>query len=226
MVGDFGDKVSKKIFGKKLKLPRVLDYPLRSLKYLLLLFFASSIFAMSAFSLKSFLDAPYNIMSDVKMYYFFAEISQFSLLVIGALFLLSIIIRNFWCRYLCPYGALLGVFSLLSFNKIKRNTETCTDCKACTMVCPSKIKVHTSKTVISDECVSCMQCIDVCAEPNTLELKTVVGKKRFDKKYVGYTILVIYFIILGIGVATGNWQNKITQKEYLELYPEVNSLDH
>ncbi len=110
MIGDFGDKVAKKLFGRKLSLPKFLDYPLRSLKYLILLFFAYAIFTMSALSLQAFLDAPYNIMSDVKMYYFFAKISQFSLLVIGALFLLSIVIRNFWCRYLCPYGALLGIF--------------------------------------------------------------------------------------------------------------------
>ncbi len=226
LIGDFGEKISKKIFRRKLLLPKYLDYPLRSLKYLILLFFVYAIIGMTAIMLKSFLDAPYNIMSDVKMYDFFAKISQFSLIVIGSLFLLSIIVRNFWCRYLCPYGALLGIFSLISFNKIKRNTETCTDCKACTTVCPSRINIHKVKTVISEECVSCIQCIDACAVPNTLELKTVIAKKRFDKKYIGYTILAIYFIILGIGVATNHWQNNVSKETYLKLYPERNSFDH
>ena len=226
MIGDFGEKVQKKLFKRKLVLPKFLDYPLRSLKYLLLLFFVYAVFGMSASGLQYFLDAPYNIMSDVKMYEFFAKISQFSLIVIASLFLLSIVIRNFWCRYLCPYGALLGIFSLLSFNKIKRNRDTCTDCKACTLVCPSNIKVHKYKTVVSDECVSCMQCVDACPVPDTLDLKTSIGKKKFDKKYIGFTILIVYFTILGIGIATNNWENNILREKYLELYPDRNSFDH
>jgi polyferredoxin len=226
MIGDFGEKIQKKIFGRKLVIPRFLDYPLRSLKYLILLFFVFAVIGMSTISLRAFLDAPYNIMSDVKMYYFFAKISQFSLIVVGSLFLLSIVIRNFWCRYLCPYGAFLGIFSLISFNKIKRNTDSCTDCTLCTKVCPSNIKVHKMQTVISDECVSCLKCIDVCPVQDTLDLKTSIGKKKFNKKYVGFTIIIIYFVILGIGVVTNNWENNVTKEKYLELYPNLNSLDH
>ncbi|MCF6269315.1 MAG: 4Fe-4S binding protein [Melioribacteraceae bacterium] len=226
LIGDFGAKIQKKLFKRNLVLPKFLDYPLRSLKYLLLLFFVDAILRMSAMSLQYFLDAPYNVMSDVKMYEFFAEISQFSLIVIASLFLLSIVIRNFWCRYLCPYGALLGISSLLSFTKIKRNKETCTDCKACTIVCPSNIKVHKIETVISDECVACLQCVDSCPVPDSLELRAAIGKKKFNKKYVGLAILLIYFIILGVGVATDNWQNNISKEKYLELYPYRDSFDH
>ena len=226
MIGDFGEKIQKKLFGKKIVLPKFLDYPLRSLKYLILLFFVYAIIGMSSVAIQSFLDAPYNIMSDIKMYEFFAKISQFALIVIASLFILSIIIRNFWCRYLCPYGALLGFFSLLSFNKIKRNTDTCTDCKACTVVCPSNIKVHKVKTVISDECVSCIKCIDACPVENTLDLKTAIGKKKFNEKFIGFAILIIYFVILGIGVVTNNWDNNVSKEKYLELYPDRNSFDH
>ena len=226
MIGDFGEKFQKKLFGRKIVLPKFLDYPLRSLKYLILLFFIYAIIGMSSSAIQAFLDAPYNIMSDIKMYEFFAKISQFALIVITSLFILSIIIRNFWCRYLCPYGALLGFFSLLSFNKIKRNVDSCTDCKACTTVCPSNIKVHKVKTVISDECVSCIKCIDACPVENTLDLKTTIGKKKFEKKYIGFAILLIYFAILAIGVATNNWDNNVSKEKYLKLYPDRNSFDH
>lgn len=91
LIGDFGDKLSKKIFGRKIKMPRFVDYPLRAVKYLLLGFFAYMIFfAMTENALKYFLDSPYNKVADIKMYYFFADLSQFSLIVIGSLFLLSI----------------------------------------------------------------------------------------------------------------------------------------
>ncbi|MCA2004485.1 MAG: 4Fe-4S binding protein, partial [Ignavibacterium sp.] len=122
LVGDFGEK----IFKRRLKLPKFLDYPLRSLKYLMLGFLIYSvIFLMTPIAVKYFLDSPYNIVADVKMYYFFANISRTALIVISVLFILSIFIRNFWCRFLCPYGALLGIFSLLSPNKIQRNPTSC-----------------------------------------------------------------------------------------------------
>lgn len=227
MVGDFGDRFWKKLFKKKFRMPRLLDYPLRSLKYLLLGFFAFSIFvSMTELSLKYFLDSPYNIIADVKMYYFFAEISQFSLIVIAVLFMLSIFIRNFWCRYLCPYGALLGIFSLLSPNKIKRNEISCIDCNLCAKACPSNIKVDKVKTVISDECSTCMSCVDVCPVKDTLSLQFVPKKKKLNGKYVLAGILVIYFGIVGFAMFSGNWQNEVSKEHYIIHYKQMNSIGH
>ncbi|MCB9249638.1 MAG: 4Fe-4S binding protein [Ignavibacteriales bacterium] len=226
-LGDFGEKIQKKLFKKRIKMPKLLDYPLRSLKYLLLGFFVYSIFfTMTTVALKHFLDSSYNIISDVKMYYFFVNISRFALIVIAALFVLSIVFRNFWCRYLCPYGALLGFFSLLSPLKIKRNKESCIDCNLCAKACPSFIKVDKVSTVFSDECSTCMSCVDVCPVENTLELKPVLGKNRFPKKWIAAGILGIYFLILSVGIFSGNWQNKVSKEEYLELYKDINSIGH
>jgi NAD-dependent dihydropyrimidine dehydrogenase PreA subunit len=208
-------------------MPRILDYPLRSLKYLILAFFAHSIFfSMSELALKYFLDSPYNIISDVKMYYFFAEISQFSIIVIAVLFLLSIVFRNFWCRYLCPYGALLGIFTILSPLKIKRNKESCIDCNLCSKACPSFIKVNKVSTVISDECSTCMSCVDVCPVENTLDLKPILGKKKFSKKWIAAAIVTIYFAIISAGMISGYWQNDVNKEEYLRLYEQKGSIDH
>lgn len=227
LIGDFGDKFWKKLFKKKVHLPKILDYPLRSVKYLLLGFFVYSIFfVMSEPALKSFLDSPYNIISDVKMFYFFANISRFSLIVIAILFVLSIFFRNFWCRYLCPYGAFLGIFTLLSPNKIKRNESSCIDCNKCTKVCPSLIKVDKVKTVISDECTTCLSCVDVCPVKDTLYLETVMPKKKFPKKAVGFVIIIIYFTITGFGILSGNWQNNISKEEYLQHFQSINTIGH
>lgn len=226
-LGDFGEKVQKKLFKKRLQMPKILDYPLRSLKYLILGFFVNAIFfSMSTMAIKYFLDSPYNIISDVKMYYFFAEISQFSLIVISVLFFLSIIIRNFWCRYLCPYGALLGILALLSPLKIKRNKESCIDCNLCAKACPSFIKVDKVSTVISDECSTCISCVDACPVENTLELKPVFSNKKISKKVIVLGILGIYFLIVSIGIISGYWQNNISNKEYLMYFKNINSIDH
>jgi len=226
-IGEFGDKFQKKLFKKIYRLPRWLDYPLRSLKYLLLAFFVYSIFfMMTLFALEAFLNSPYNLISDVKMYYFFAEISQFALIVIFALFVLSIFVKNFWCRYLCPYGALLGVTSLLSPNKIHRNEQNCIDCNLCSKACPSQIKVDKISTVISDECTTCMSCVDVCPVADTLELKNIVTQKRFKKRYIAAIITVLFLFVMSIGMLTGNWQNDISKETYLKLYKNKDSLGH
>ncbi|MFC2084814.1 4Fe-4S binding protein [Bacteroidota bacterium] len=226
-IADFGEKIQNKLFRKIYKIPRWLDYPLRSLKYLLLGFFAYSIFfAMTTTALDMFLGSAYNIMADIKMWYFFIEISKTSIIVISVLFLLSIFIRNFWCRYLCPYGALLGLFTILSPNKIKRNVSSCIDCSLCTKACPSSIKVEKVKTVISDECTTCMNCVDVCPVANTLELRTVAKKYTFPKKLVAFGVAFLFVLLTGLGMLTGNWQNNIAKEEYLHYFENINSLGH
>jgi polyferredoxin len=226
-IGEFGDKVQRKLFKKVYRFPGWLDYPLRSLKYLLLGFFVYSIFyTMTLYALGAFLDSPYNLISDVKMYYFFAEISPLALKIILILFVLSIFVRNFWCRYLCPYGALLGIASLLSPNKVHRNQATCIDCNLCTRVCPSQIKVDRISTVISDECTTCMNCADVCPVADTLELKNIITRKRFRKSYLAAAITVIFLLFLSLGMLTGNWQNDIPKQTYLKLHKKMDSLGH
>ena len=223
MLADLGEK----IFKRKITMPKFLDYPLRSLKYLLLAFFLYSIFiAMSIAAIMIFLDSDYNMVADIKMYYFFAEISRFSFIAIAILIFLSIIFRGFWCRYLCPYGALLGIASLFSPNKITRNVNSCTDCGLCTKVCPSFINVQKKKTVISDECTTCMNCVDVCPVKDTLHLQTVIVKRKFNKKYLAIAIVAIFIIITGIGMITGNWQNNITKEEYLHHQKLLDSYGH
>jgi polyferredoxin len=226
LVGDFGEKIWKKLFKRRVKLHKYVDYPLRSIKYLLLAFFIYAIFSMTTVSMAYFLGGPYNISADIKMWYFFAHISQFSLIVIGVMFFISVFIRNFWCRYLCPYGALLGVVSLLSPNKIKRNTISCIDCGLCAKACPSFIKVDKVIIVRSDECSSCLNCIDVCPVDDTLKVKNVFGNKKVSKRVIAFGIVLIFIAVTGIGMLTGHWRNNVTKEDYLTIHKNLDSIDH
>ncbi len=235
LIGDFGEKIMKKIsrimghrhWKGKIYLPKWVDYPMRSIKYLLLGFLFYAVFVlMSTLALKAFLGSPYNQVADIKMYFFFANISETALIVLGVLFILSIFIRNFWCRFLCPYGALLGIFSFLSPYKIKRNPISCIDCGLCNKACPSAIKVDQVKTVFSDECTTCMSCVDACPVADTLELKSVFTKKKVSKKYVAVGVVAIFLVVTGFAMLKGHWQNDISKKDYLILYKNMDSFGH
>jgi polyferredoxin len=117
-------KLGRKLFKRNLNVPRWLDISLRGLKYLLLAFFLYAVISMSPRDIYAFLQSPYGIIADVKMLNFFRFLGETGLIVVGVLVLLSVVIQNFWCRYLCPYGALMGVASLLSPLRIRRNTES------------------------------------------------------------------------------------------------------
>ncbi|HTK82676.1 MAG TPA: 4Fe-4S binding protein [Bacteroidota bacterium] len=218
-LGDLG----KKLFGRNITVTIWLDYPMRSIKYLLLLFFVWSIGHMDIDDLKAFVYSPYNKMADVKMFLFFANITSFALWTIIVLVILSVFIRNFWCRFLCPYGALLGALSWLSPLKITREKSTCIDCELCTKACPSNIAVHTAGRVWSDECTNCLACVQVCPVKDTLDVRTSFTATRVPTWVIGALVVGTFVGITGLAMLTGHWRNSMSQNEYLKRMKNIDS---
>jgi len=212
LLGDISDK----IFRRRLKAPRWLDYPLRSLKYILLAFFIYAVFIMmTPASIKSFLYSNYNKVADILMLRFFTDISPTALIVIGSLFVLSLVLRGFWCRYLCPYGGLLGLLNFISPTRIIRNEKSCIDCSACSRVCPAFIKVDKVREVRSDECSGCLACVDSCPVSETLQVHLISKKRPVSRvKWVAILILVFWGSLLTFKLF-GPWQNDISTQEYI-----------
>lgn len=81
-----------------------------------------------------------------------------ALLILGITLAGALFVERPWCKYACPYGALLGIFNLFRIFQIKRNESLCELDGACDRACPMNIPVS-KKTIIRDhQCISCMEC--------------------------------------------------------------------
>lgn len=234
LLGNLG----RKLFGRNFTLPRWLDIPLLSLKYLLLGFFLYIALSMPAQGIQYFLKSAYGIIIDVKMLDFFRHIGSATLISVVVISLLSLFFRNAWCRYLCPYGALLGLFSLFSPFKIRRNADSCIDCGKCAKNCPSKIPVDRLIQVRTVECTGCMTCVESCPVASTLSfsLQTPPGVKGSGKALwrqtalsgVAMTILVlgILFATIGYAVYANVWDTPVPDHLYFQLIPKAKMIGH
>ncbi|MCL4511352.1 MAG: 4Fe-4S binding protein [Bacteroidetes bacterium] len=219
-------QLGAKIFRRNFVLPKWIDIPLRSLKYLLMAFFLITVSTLSVIELDGFIRSDYNKIADIKMYMFFAHISTFSLAVIGTLIFLSLFYKNFWCRYACPYGALLGITSLISPLKIRRIDQTCIDCGKCTDACPSLLPVDKLDVVNSAECTACYSCVEVCPVKNTLKFSVSAKSKGLSQRQYAFLLIGVYFGIVGVAMLVGLWQNSISGAEYLELFRNIGAISH
>ncbi len=225
-----------RVLGRNLYPWKWLDFPLRGLKYLLLGFFVWVIGAMSAETIHDFMSTPYGLIADVKMLNFFRDIGETGAIVIGLLVLLSMVIRNFWCRYLCPYGALLGITSLLSPLKIRRDVEACIDCGKCAGACPSRLAVDQLVQIRSVECTACMACIAACPAENALKFslppkKRVTPAERWRGRVLSplglaAVLACIFFGLVMVAKATGHWQTRLPRDVYIHLVTHAGEASH
>jgi len=80
----------------------------------------------------------------------------------------SFFYERFFCKYLCPMGAVLMPSSRIGLFKIRRDPAVCIDCKACDKACPVNIAVSTAGKVVSAECIDCDRCVNACPAPGAL----------------------------------------------------------
>lgn len=208
-------------FGRNFRPWRWVDVPLRSLKWILMVFFVGSVLAMSPAAIAAFLDSPYNRVAEVKMGLFFTDLGKVGTIVLGSLALGSVFIHGFWCRYLCPYGALLGAFSWASPTRIRRDTHACVECGLCDTVCMARIPVSSKRTVLSTECTGCLDCVAIC--PKDAALGVYAGSRRLRPLTYAAGVVVLFLAGYVGARATGNWENAIPESEYVERIQNINS---
>ena len=140
--------------------------------------FSLSIYPAFNYSVNAALDAAYklNVKGITTVADYVYEISKKTVLAfqqpyftqgvfVGLLFIgilaLNLVERRFWCRYLCPLGALLGLLS--RYPLLKRTaSEGCNACGACEYSCQGNAKPGDPGTWMPTECLYCWNCDDMC----------------------------------------------------------------
>lgn len=92
--------------------------------------------------------------------------------ILVVIIFLSILIYRPFCRYLCPLGAIYGLFNKISLYRYRIDETKCTSCGACQKAC--KIDIKTFENPNSIECIRCGDCIKSCPH-NAI-------KKSYNKK--------------------------------------------
>ena len=210
-------RLGRRLFGRNFAPPFWLDLPLRSLKYLILGFFLVQIFGqMPLPQLRAFLGSGYHVIVDVRMLEFFCHPSQLLVIILLALALLCLLVQMAWCRYLCPYGALLGLVSLLSLGKINRSESLCSRCGLCSARCPAWLPVREKKVVRSAECYACFRCVHNCPDPGALTFR--LARRQAIPSWVFALLLVGLFLsTCGLGRLSGHWQGKVSEQTIMRL---------
>ncbi len=232
-VGTFSEylwKLGHFIFRRNFRLPRWLDLPLRSLKYLLLAFFAYAVATMPAAGIADFVASPYGLVVDVRMLDFFRYLAGTGAFVLLGLVVASLFVQNFWCRYLCPYGALLGLAALFSPLRIVRNADACIDCAKCAKACPSSLPVDKLVQIRSAECTGCLECVAVCPAKDALAMQVKPPLRRPVRPVSAWTlaagIAIIFVALVGYAKVTNHWNTHLPSQLYFQLVPQADQQQH
>lgn len=172
---------------RKSKVTRILSY----FKYVILVFFVFIVPIAYAFRdtpLPSFckyicpagtLEGGISLLANkVNESYFsmLGPLFTWKFLLMVSILVACVFIFRMFCRFICPLGALYGLFNKISFFGVKVDMPKCTNCNMCVNHCKMDIN-H----VGDQECISCGECIDVCPT-NAIVWKGLKLKKKDETK--------------------------------------------
>jgi polyferredoxin len=224
-VSEYLWRLGRQVSGRDFRFPRKLDLGLRSLKYILLGLFLYAVAGMSVVAIREFLEGPYGLVDDVKMLNFFRTLGLAGGAVMGLLVLGSVMVQNLWCRYLCPYGALMGLVAVASPLRIRRQESLCIDCAKCAKACPAGLPVDRLVQIRSAECTGCMECVAACPAEGAL-LLAAPHRRHVPAWAMAAGVAAIFLGICGYAHWTGHWQTELPGRLYFELVPRANEFTH
>lgn len=178
----------------KLKIPKIIDKPMRFLKYAVLVFLVLLLPALfrDEFGLGSTYFCKYLcpagtlgaglplLAANESLRVSIGSMFYIKLAILIACIVLSIVIYRPFCKYLCPLGALYSVFNKYSVFRLEVDKDKCIGCGKCERVCGMNVEV--TKNINSPECIRCGKCSAACP---TGAIRRCPGKNRKNEAQSG-----------------------------------------
>ena len=165
---------------RRIKVAPKVDKPLRYLKYVVLLIFVV-LLPLAAKNQYGIADAWFCkyicpagtleggiplMLADRQLRALAGALFSWKMLILIVVLIGAVLIPRFFCRYLCPLGALYGLFNRYSFYQLNLDQNRCTGCHTCTQVCPMAVEIPTAGDklvqISSTECIRCGRCKAAC----------------------------------------------------------------
>ncbi len=192
----FLQDILSKIPVKKLRLPKMLDKALRYVKYLILLVF---VLLLPTFLVDKYgAGAPWFckyicpagtleggvplLIGNETLRALAGWLFSWKALVLLIVLVGAIWIPRFFCRYLCPLGAIYGLFNRFSLARMALDKEKCVNCGKCEQVCPMAVDVR--KDINTAECIRCGKCKAACPA-NAIRRDPLVKKSAAKTENAG-----------------------------------------
>ncbi len=160
---------------KQLHLPVWLHKLLNSFKYIIMLITILAVFRSVQYIYMKY--CPVLAVSHPQ------NITIYSAATLFVIFIVGYFINRFWCRYLCPYAALMNIFQYLGkllhirSNRIHASEDLCIDCKLCSINCPMQIVIHEEKSIENVNCIFCLKCLQSCRIDDGIIIKKIKKNK-------------------------------------------------
>ena len=202
---EFFGKIGQKLFHKRLTVPKKLDGVLRYLKFVVLAVTVAMAWITGELWITPY--DPFNALGHLADFNALTTSYLIGFIVLIISLLGSVVYDRFFCKYLCPAGALYGAVGKASPYAVRVDENTCIQCGKCNRACPMNVDVMNAKNgrVTSMECINCNECVAAC--PVQGAIHTGFSKKAKIHPILATVLaLALFFVPMGIASLTGDMQ--------------------
>ncbi len=190
--------IFKKLKRKPPRFPQMVDKHLYLIKYFVLVFYLGVSYLGIADKLNG--TSPWTVFSQLHELRF-----DFASYPVGVILLALILVGmclspRFFCKALCPMGAVFSIMPVLPFSSLRRHEETCLPrCSACSRCCPVNVELPYDKGGdTSGECIQCQKCRVICPKSNVDYGRQFPKVVRIAFLFVKCLLLIMLFKWLGV----------------------------